>query len=178
MIQIRRSNEDDIIAMLAILNAAAQAYQGVIPVDRWREPYMPRNELIKEISDGVIFWLAEDQKRPLGMMGIQDKGDVALIRHAYVEPAAQRLGVGTSLLHHVLGIMEKPVLIGTWLDAFWAIEFYRRSGFAVVENSQKDYLLRQYWSIPERQIETSVVLANARWMNTHEVVYPDGNSSR
>jgi GNAT superfamily N-acetyltransferase len=165
MNHIRRSNKDDIIEMLEIVNAAAQAYQGVIPADRWREPYMSKNELVKEISDGVFFWMAEDHDRPVGMMGIQDKGNVTLIRHVYVEPGAQRLGVGTKLLNHVLGLTGKPVLIGTWLDASWAIEFYRRNGFTVVTYSQKEYLLRQYWSIPERQIETSVVLADARWIN-------------
>ena len=150
--------------MLAIVNDAAQAYRGVIPADRWREPYMPADELEKEIADGVVFWVTEEDGRLLAVMGIQDKGEVALVRHAYVAPNVQRKGVGTSLLRHVQGLTGKPVLIGTWAAASWAIEFYRRNGFTVVPSSHKDRLLRTYWSIPERQIETSVVLADGRWM--------------
>ena len=149
--------------MLAIINAAAQAYRGVIPADRWHEPYMPAAELDAEIADGIVFWVAEDAGRLLGVMGMQDKGDVALVRHAYVSPLAQKKGIGTRLLRHVQGLAQKPVLIGTWAAASWAIEFYRKNGFTVVSNAQKDALLRKYWSIPERQIETSVVLADARW---------------
>ena len=150
--------------MLAIVNDAAHAYRGVIPVDRWHEPYMPADELAKEIAGGVVFWVAEQEGRLLGVMGIQDRGDVALVRHAYVAPSTQRAGVGTRLLRHVEGLVDKPILIGTWAAASWAIEFYRRNGFAVVPSGDKDRLLRTYWSIPARQIETSVVLANARWL--------------
>jgi GNAT superfamily N-acetyltransferase len=164
MVLVRKSVEADSAAMLAIVNAAAQAYREVIPADRWREPYMPSEELEKEIADGVIFWVAEEDGRLLAVMGIQDKGEVALIRHAYVTPGVQRTGVGTSLLRHVQGLTGKPVLIGTWADASWAIEFYRRNGFTVVPNLYKESLLRRYWSIPKRQIETSVVLADGRWM--------------
>jgi GNAT superfamily N-acetyltransferase len=154
--------------MLAIVNAAAQAYRGVIPADRWRDPYMPSDELEKEIADGVIFWVAEEGGHLLAVMGIQDKGEVALVRHAYVTPTVQRKGVGTSLLRHVQGLTGKPFLIGTWADASWAIEFYRRNGFTVVPNTHKNSLLRRYWSIPARQIETSVVLADGRWMEVHQ----------
>lgn len=150
--------------MLAIVNEAAQAYRGVIPVDRWREPYMPADELVNEIAGGVVFWVAEQEGQLLGVMGIQDKGDVFLVRHAYVAPTIQRSGVGTKLLRHVEGLTDKPILIGTWADASWAIEFYRRNGFIVVPNSHKDRLLQTYWSIPARQIETSVVLADGRWI--------------
>lgn len=166
MVLIRKCREADCLAMLAIVNAAAEAYRGVIPADRWREPYMLADELTKEISDGVIFWVAEDNGRVTGIMGIQDKDEVALARHAYVEPTAQRRGVGTSLLRHVLSLTHKPVLIGTWADASWAIEFYLKNGFTVVSREQKDRLLRQYWSIPERQVETSVVLVDSRWKET------------
>jgi len=166
MVLIRKSVEADSAAMLAIVNAAAQAYRGVIPVDRWRDPYMPPEELEKENADGVIFWVAEEDGRLLAVMGIQDKGEVALVRHAYVAPTVQRKGVGTSLLRHVQGLTGKPVLIGTWADASWAIEFYRRNGFTVVPN--KDSLLRRYWSIPARQVETSVVLADGRWMEAQQ----------
>ena len=144
--------------MLAIINDAALAYKGVIPADRWHEPYMPADELTDEIANGVEFWLAEEDGRMLGVMGIQDKGEVALVRHAYVSPTLQRKGVGTSLLRHVQALTGKPVLIGTWAAASWAIDFYRRNGFTVVPKAEKDRLLRTYWSIPARQVETSVVL--------------------
>jgi GNAT superfamily N-acetyltransferase len=163
MESIRKSNAADFEPMLAIVNAAAQAYRGVIPEDRWHEPYMSADELRQEIAAGVEFWVAEDRDRLLGVMGIQDKTEVELVRHAYVEPAAQGKGVGTRLLRHVLGLAGKPVLVGTWADATWAIDFYRNNGFAPVPPADKDRLLRQYWSIPDRQIETSVVLADRRW---------------
>lgn len=174
MVLIRKIQEADLGAMLAIVNDAAQAYRGVIPADQWREPYMPPDELEKEIADGVIFWVAEEDGRLLGVMGIQDKGEVALVRHAYVAPAMQRKGVGTRLLRHVEDLTGKPVLIGTWADASWAIEFYRRNGFTVVPNGHKDALLRRYWSIPARQVETSVVLADGRWMDAQQRAPADG----
>jgi len=156
--------EADFAAMLAIVNDAANAYRGVIPADRWHEPYMSTDELAREIAEGVVFWVAEQDGHLSGVMGIQDKGDVALVRHAYVASNTQRSGVGTSLLRHVESLVDKPVLIGTWAAASWAIDFYRRNGFTVVPSGHKDRLLRTYWSIPARQIETSVVLANGRWM--------------
>jgi N-acetylglutamate synthase-like GNAT family acetyltransferase len=161
--QIRQSREADFPAMLAIINDAAQAYRGVIPADRWHEPCMPAEELAVEIADGIVFWVAEEAGRLLGVMGMQDKGEVALVRHAYVSTVAQKQGVGTKLLHHVQGLANKPVLIGTWAAAAWAIAFYRKNGFSVVPEAEKNRLLRKYWSIPERQVETSVVLADARW---------------
>jgi N-acetylglutamate synthase-like GNAT family acetyltransferase len=168
MVVIRKFQQADLGATLAIINDAAQAYRGVIPADRWREPYMPLDELENEIADGVVFWVAEEDGRLLGVMGIQDKGEVALVRHAYVTPTMQRKGVGTKLLRHVESLTGKPVLIGTWADASWAIEFYRRKGFIVVSNRDKDSLLRRYWSIPARQVETSVVLADGRWMEARQ----------
>jgi N-acetylglutamate synthase-like GNAT family acetyltransferase len=161
---IRDSEEADVPHILAVINEAAKAYRGVIPADQWREPYMPKHELEREIAHGVRFWVAEEEGRLLGVMGIQDRGAVALVRHAYVVPTTQRKGVGTSLLRHVESLARKPILIGTWADASWAIDFYRRNGFTVVPDTQKERLLRTYWSIPERQIETSVVLADRRWM--------------
>lgn len=149
--------------MLAIINDAAQAYRGVIPADRWHEPYMPRDEMLKEIAAGVVFWLAEQGGQLVGLIGLQDKGEVALVRHAYIAPTVQRMGVGTRLLRHVEGLVDKPILIGTWADALWAIDFYRRNGFSLVPRAERDRLLRTYWSIPDRQIETSVVLADDRW---------------
>ena len=159
---IRRSAPADNDAILAIINEAAVAYRGVIPADRWHEPYMPASELASEIAAGVEFWVLEEDGDVRGVMGIQDKGDVALVRHAYVSSKAQRGGVGTRLLKHVEGLVDKPVLIGTWAAATWAIDFYRRNGYTLIEGKDKDRLLKTYWSIPERQIETSVVLADRK----------------
>jgi len=162
--RIRESVANDFEAILAIINDAAQAYRGVIPSDRWHEPYMSADELAKEIVGGVIFWMAEDNGQLLGVMGIQDKEDVALVRHAYTATTLQRKGIGTKLLRRVEALADKPILIGTWADASWAIEFYRRNGFTVVSDGDKNRLLRAYWSVPARQVETSVVLADRRWM--------------
>ncbi len=168
---IRRSVDADFAAILAIVNDAAQAYRGVIPADRWHEPYMSSDELASEIADGVVFWIAEQDGRLAGVMGMQDKGEVILVRHAYVASTAQRAGVGTTLLRYVEGLVDKPMLIGTWAAASWAIEFYRRNGFTVVPPTEKDHLLRTYWSIPDRQIETSVVLASREWMEGRPVAW-------
>jgi len=165
---IRESEDADFSSIFTIINDAARVYRGVIPPDRWHEPYMPREELAREIAEGVRFWIAEDDGRPLGVMGIQDKGDVALVRHAYVAPGTQRGGVGTQLLRHVEQLADKPILIGTWADAEWAIAFYRRNGYTMMSHDEKERLLRTYWSIPERQIETSVVLADSRWAGTRK----------
>jgi GNAT superfamily N-acetyltransferase len=156
---IRLAVDVDWPQLLAVINAAARAYRDVIPADRWHEPYMPEQELADEIAGGVVFWVAEQGGRLLGLMGIQDKGDVALVRHAYVAPTAQRQGIGATLLRHVESLTSKPVLIGTWAAASWAIDFYRRNGYTQLPPSEAERLLRTYWSIPERQIETSVVLA-------------------
>jgi N-acetylglutamate synthase-like GNAT family acetyltransferase len=165
---IRKSVKADLDAILAIVNDAAQAYRGVIPADRWHEPYMPAAELSNEVAAGVVFFVAEQEGRLVGVMGIQDKGDVALVRHAYVAPSTQRSGVGTTLLRHVQRLTDKPILIGTWAAASWAIDFYRRNGFTVVGNSDKNRLLTTYWSIPPRQIETSVVLADEGWIEAQQ----------
>jgi len=170
---VRQSVDADFGAMHAIVNAAAQAYRDVIPADRWHDPYMSADDLRKEIAGGIAFWVAEEDGRVSGVMGIQDKGEVALIRHAYVAPATQRSGVGTRLLRHVTALTDKPILIGTWAAAVWAIAFYRRNGFTVVSDREKDRLLQTYWSIPARQIETSVVLADARWMASSQQGGPD-----
>jgi N-acetylglutamate synthase-like GNAT family acetyltransferase len=161
---IRKSAAEDFAAILAIVNDAAQKYRGVIPADRWHEPYMPVGELKQEIAAGIVFWVAEEDGRVQGVMGIQDKGDVTLIRHAYVATSQQGKGIGTKLLRHLQGLSEKPFLIGTWADASWAVDFYVRNGFTVVSKEEKDRLLRTYWSIPARQVDTSVVLADRRWM--------------
>ncbi|MET0615637.1 MAG: GNAT family N-acetyltransferase [Thermoleophilaceae bacterium] len=152
----RAEERDDI---LAIVNAAAEAYRGVIPEDRWHEPYMPGEELDVEIAAGVEFWGYEDGGELLGIMGIQPVGDVNLIRHAYVVPDSQGRGIGSALLEHLLGLATRPMLVGTWAAATWAIRFYERHGFAYVGPERTAELLRAYWDIPERQIDTSVVLA-------------------
>jgi GNAT superfamily N-acetyltransferase len=159
---IRRCRDDEREAILAIVNAAAEAYRGVIPADRWHEPYMPAAELDAEIAAGVEFWGYEDDGELIGVMGIQPVQDVDLIRHAYVQPAAQGRGIGGALLDHLMASATRRVLVGTWTAAEWAIGFYRRHGFVQVGPEEKTRLLRTYWTIPERQIDTSVVLSGGR----------------
>ena len=154
---IRRCREDELAAIGAIVNAAAVAYRGVIPEDRWHEPYMGPAELEAEIAAGVKFWGYEDGGELIGVMGIQPVKDVTLIRHAYVSPAAQGRGIGGALLAALDARGTGQMLVGTWAAASWAIRFYERHGFVAVDDPGT--LLRRYWSIPERQIETSVVLA-------------------
>ena len=160
---IRRCDDRDFESVWVIINDGALAYRGTIPDDRWTEPYMSREKLQHEIDDGVVFWGYEDAGNLQGVMGLQQVGDVTLIRHAYVRTSSQKHGVGAQLLSHLRLLTERPVLIGTWADAVWAIRFYERHGFQMVSITEKDRLLKQYWSIPERQIETSVVLADATW---------------
>ncbi len=155
---IRLCREDEREAIFAIVNAAAEAYRGVIPADRWHEPYMPMSELDEEIAAGVAFWGHEDDGELLGIMGIQDVGDVDLIRHAYVAPGSQRRGVGGALLEYLMRSATRRVLVGTWADAEGAIRFYERHGFELTSRERGAELLRTYWTISERQIETSVVL--------------------
>jgi GNAT superfamily N-acetyltransferase len=157
---IRPCHADDVPAMFAIVNQAAEAYRGVIPADRWHEPYMPREELDREIAAGVVFWVREEDGVLAGVMGIQPVGDVDLIRHAYVMPGSQRRGIGGKLLRHLRRLSTLRMLVGTWEAADWAIAFYRRHGFELVAPARKITLLKTYWDIPERQIEASVVLAN------------------
>ena len=156
---IRPCRDDERPAILAIVNAAAEAYRGVIPEDRWHEPYMDAAELDREIAAGVVFWGYEEDGELVGVMGIQPVGDVDLIRHAYVRPGRQRGGIGGALLAHLRDQASRPMLVGTWAAAEWAIRFYERHGFELVSRERKTELLQRYWDIPERQIETSVVLA-------------------
>jgi uncharacterized peroxidase-related enzyme len=158
-VTIRRCHDGDREAIVAIVNAAAEAYRGVIPADRWHDPYMPIDELDAEIAAGVEFWGYEDGGALLGVMGMQQVGDVDLVRHAYVLPETQGRGVGGALIEHIMRSATRRVLVGTWAAAGWAIGFYRKHGFHQVTPAQKDELLRTYWTIPERQVETSVVLA-------------------
>ena len=165
MEMIRKCKQSELEIIYEIINDAAKAYRGVIPADRWHEPYMSREELKHEIGDGVVFWGFEAERELVGVMGIQDKGDVNLIRHAYVRTRARKQGIGTQLLKHLESIDGKPILIGTWADAIWAIAFYQKNGYRVVTETEKNRLLRKYWNITERQVETSVVMASKRWMD-------------
>jgi GNAT superfamily N-acetyltransferase len=157
---IRRCREDEHRVISEIINAAAAAYRGVIPADRWHDPYMSLPELVSEISAGVAFWAYQSESEVIGVMGIQPVRDVDLIRHAYVRPGGQRRGIGAALIGHIRSLSSRQMLVGTWAAATWAIAFYQRSGFALVTPEEKTALLKSYWTIPERQIETSVVLAN------------------
>jgi GNAT superfamily N-acetyltransferase len=160
MTAIRPCRDDERDDILTIVNAAAEAYRGVIPADRWHEPYMPVDELEEEIAAGVAFWGYEAEEALIGVMGIQPVGDVDLIRHAYVLQGSQGRGVGGALIEHLMRSATRRVLVGTWAAAEWAIRFYRRHGFEPVGPERTAALLKRYWSIPDRQIETSVVLAN------------------
>jgi GNAT superfamily N-acetyltransferase len=157
---VRRCRDDERDQILEIVNGAAEAYSGVIPADRWHVPYMPASELEHEIAAGVQFWGYERDGELLGVMGIQAVRDVDLIRHAYVKPGSQRGGIGGALIEHLMRSATRRVLVGTWAAAEWAVAFYRRHGFVQVSPEAKTRLLKTYWDIPERQIETSVVLAN------------------
>ena len=161
---IRACNHADFTEVWGIINDGASAYKGMIPPDRWHEPYMSQQELHEEIEDGVVFWAYEDGDGELaGVMGIQELQDVTLIRHAYVRTTSQGRGIGGKLLSYLRNLAKNPLLIGTWADAKWAIGFYEKHGFTVISREEKERLLRKYWSIPERQIETSVVLASPEW---------------
>jgi len=160
---IRRCDDRDFDQIWAIINDGAQAYKGIIPADRWTEPYMSSEKLQHEIDEGVVFWGCEEAGTLVAVMGIQPVKNVTLIRHAYVRTSSQKRGLGGHLLSHLRELANGPVLIGTWADAVWAIRFYEKYGFQLVAPQEKDRLLKKYWSIPERQIETSVVLVDAKW---------------
>ena len=160
---IRLCTPDDLSAIYEIINDAAQAYKGVIPQDRWHEPYMPLDELLEEIEHGVVFWGLESEGALAGVMGIQNKGEFDLIRHAYVRTRDRNRGIGSELLRHLEALTAKPILIGTWADALWAIRFYQRHGYGLLGRADTERLLKKYWGVPERQIATSVVLASPRW---------------
>jgi len=156
---ICKLSSSDVDSILRVVNDAAQAYKGVIPNDRWKEPYMSAEELKKEIEAGVRFygWVEDDIL--LGVMGIQHVKDTTLIRHSYVLTKYQRRGIGEKLLWHLMSLAKTlKILVGTWQDATWAVRFYEKHGFKLVSRKEKNRLLRKYWNIPERQIETSVVL--------------------
>jgi GNAT superfamily N-acetyltransferase len=160
MSTIRPCGTKDFAVILAIVNAAATAYRGVIPADQWHEPYMPGDELEREIGAGVVFWGLERDGMLTGVMGLQRVGDVDLIRHAYVRPADQRRGIGGVLLRQLRAMSSRQMLVGTWRAAEWAISFYERHGFQMVSSSDKERLLETYWTVSPRQAKVSVVLAD------------------
>lgn len=162
---IFKCEQTDFEEICEIINDAAVAYKEVIPPDRWREPYMSDEELKDQIKQGVQFWCYKENGEMKGVMGIQDKGDVTLIRHAYVRSIYRNKGIGSNLLAHLASISKKPVLIGTWAAATWAIKFYEKHGFRLLSKLETESLLRKYWTIPTRQVETSVVLASPNWPN-------------
>jgi GNAT superfamily N-acetyltransferase len=159
---MRKLDESDFERILFIINDGAAAYRGVVPADRLRDPYMSGEELRREIGAGVDFWGVEEEGDLCGVMGIQDVQDVTLIRHAYVRADRQGRGIGGDLLRHLGRLTTRPLLLGTWSAAAWAIRFYQKHGFRLVPPAEKDRLLRKYWTIPERQVDTSVVLADAQ----------------
>lgn len=165
---IRKCSPNDFKKIYEIINESSQAYKGVIPSDLWKEPYMPEEELQHEIESGVKFWAYEEYGELIGVMGIQDIKDVTLIRHAYVLPEKRRKGIGSKLLTFLRNQTDRPILIGTWRDASWAISFYEKHGFKLVDQEERDRLLRKYWSISQRQREGSVVLANKKWFKLKE----------
>lgn len=160
---IRQCNHQDFDLIWEIINDGARAYNGVIPEDCCTEPYMSRQELQHEIDDGVVFWGFEESGMLVGVMGVQPVKDVTLIRHAYVRAVSQKKGIGGQLLSRLLDSTKGTVLIGTWADASWAIRFYEKHGFRLIGPQEKDRLLKKYWTIPDRQARTSVVLADRKW---------------
>jgi N-acetylglutamate synthase-like GNAT family acetyltransferase len=164
---IRRCHKSELQAIYLVINDAAEAYRGVIPADRWHVPYMSHDQLRHEIQQGVRFWGFEDGGQLVGVMGLQPMQDVALIRHAYIRTDRQRQGIGSALLSHLRAKTDMPLLVGTWADASWAVRFYEKHGFKLVSSGDKERLLRAYWTIPDRQIETSVVLADRKWFARH-----------
>ena len=167
---IRPCSSDEFESIWVIINDGARAYAGVVPADCLHDPYMPKSELRHEINDGVVFWGYEDSGELIGVMGIQELGDVTLIRHAYVRSSAQGRGIGGKLLSHLHKLAKSPLLIGTWADARWAIGFYEKHGFQLLSPQLKDQLLAKYWKIPQRQAETSVVLASPEWRRATSAV--------
>ena len=164
---IRQCNDKDFEIIYSIINDAARVYKGVIPEDRWKEPYMSREELQRQINEGVVFRGYEEDGELVGVMGIQHVRDVSLIRHAYIRPQKQNRGIGRELLSDLRSRTDRPTLIGTWASAVWAIRFYEKNGFKTVSQQEKNRLLKKYWSIPARQVETSVVLADRSWLELY-----------
>lgn len=167
---IRKCHDDEFDVICTIINDAAVAYKGAIPADCLHELYMSKEELRHEMAKGIVFWGFERAGELAGVMGIQDVQDVTLIRHAYVRTANRNQGIGGELLTFLREHTERPTLVGTWADAVWAVRFYERHGFRLVAFEEKNPLLKKYWGVPERQMETSVVLGDRRWFEGRERV--------
>jgi glycine/D-amino acid oxidase-like deaminating enzyme/N-acetylglutamate synthase-like GNAT family acetyltransferase len=163
-VAMRPAGTADLDTIRDVINEAAVAYKGVIAADCWHEPYMGRHELEREVAEGVIFWVREERGRIVAVMGLQRVHDVALIRHAYTRPPHQHRGHGVALLSHIRRQTGDPMLVGTWRAAEWAVRFYQARGFRSVDEEQTERLLRRYWSVPERQMKESIVLADERWL--------------
>jgi len=162
---IRKLGEADFYSALAVINSAAEAYRGVIHPDLWKEPYMSPEYLKEELDSGVAFWGYEAAGELAGVMGIQDVDDVTLIRHAYVRTEDRNKGIGARLLDHLRGMTDRPILIGTYRAAAWAVYFYQKHGFRIIDGEEKDRLLRKYWRLPARQVETSIIMADEKWFD-------------
>ena len=163
---IRRCDAGDFDALFAVINDGAEAYRGKISADCWNEPYMPAAELEAELAAGVVFWAYVQDQEIVAVMGLQDVADVTLVRHAYTRTAHQHRGLGSALLDHLRAQTPRPILIGTWKAATWAVRFYERHGFRLVSDAEKRVLLQRYWTVGERQIQESVVLVDDRWRAT------------
>jgi len=163
MKKISPIEQSDLPVACEIINQSATAYKGVIPADCWHEPYMPLGDLEAEVAKGVRFYGCWIDGHFVGVMGIQNVKDVTLIRHAYVRTEHRNHGIGRELLKFVTGLTTKPILIGAWKAAHWAVRFYERNGFIPCDEEETKVLLRTYWTITDRQLDESVVLANARW---------------
>ncbi len=159
---IRKCLDGEFETIYEIINDSAQAYKGIIPMDCWKDPYMSKGDLQREINEGVGFWGYEKEGELVGVMGIQHVQNVILIRHAYILTVRQNQGIGGKLLSYLLTQTDRPFLVGTWVDATWAIRFYKKYGFELVTAKEKDRLLKKYWSVPDRQIRSSVVLVDER----------------
>ena len=164
---IRQVTNEDFDEIFHIINDAAMAYKGVIPPDRWHEPYMTKAELQTQMEEGVRFSCYVDNNEIIGVMGVQDKADVKLIRHAYVRTKQRNKGIGALLLKALIRDSTKPILIGTWKAANWAIRFYEKHGFSLVDEQEKNHLLKKYWTIPDPQVETSVVLVDDKYKSSN-----------
>ena len=156
---ISEYKKTDTSKILNIINDASIKYKGVIPDDCWKEPYMSKQELIDEFSDGVRIYGYNHNNELIGVIGIQEVKDVVLIRHAYTLSSYQGKGAGSALLEYLLKKnLNSRLLVGTWKDATWAIRFYEKFGFILHAKEEKTLLLKKYWKIPSKQIENSVVL--------------------
>jgi GNAT superfamily N-acetyltransferase len=155
---IRSCTDDDLLDIYTVINDAAHAYRGVIPPERWKEPYMRMEELRAEIAAGVHFLGYRLSDQLIGVIGLQHVLDAALIRHAYVRTAYRNQGIGGQLLAELRAQTQRQLLVGTWAAAHWAIRFYEKHGFRLASEPNKQQLLAKYWSLPASQVKASVVL--------------------